>query len=118
MLAHARSSLPPASHQELRLLMYEVEAAKNRFSNRSGFSPAQRQIGQWPRVPSLLMSDELIDPALQSQNNTEDYLKQMQMREIAQEAFVAQKALKARPRVQRDWKPGDLVHVYRVMRQR
>ena len=49
----------------------------------------------------------------------------MQMREIAQEAFVkanahrvAQKALKARPRVQRDWKPGDLVYVYRVMRQR
>ena len=72
MLAHARSSLPPASHQRLRLLMYEVEAAKNRFSNRSGYSPVQRQIGQWPRVPSSLMSDELLGPALQSQADADE----------------------------------------------
>ena len=43
--------------EELRTLMVEVEQAKNRYLNRSGFSPVQRQTGQWPRVPGCLLDD-------------------------------------------------------------
>ena len=71
------------------------------------------------------MSDEAIDPTLQSQNNSDDYIKMLQMREVAQEAFVkansrdaARRAMRARPRTQRSWKPGDLVYVYRILRER
>ena len=42
MLQHVRSSMPPTSQEELQQMVQEVEAAKSRFSNRSGYSPTQR----------------------------------------------------------------------------
>ena len=51
LLEKARSEVVLTCEKELRLLMQEVEQVKNRYSNRSGFSPVQRQIGQWPRSP-------------------------------------------------------------------
>ena len=51
LLAKARQEVVVTEERELRLLMQEVEQTKNRFSHRSGFSPVQRQIGHWPRVP-------------------------------------------------------------------
>ena len=68
MLEKGREEMPPTSRDELGALLHACEAAKNRFSNRSGFSPTQRQIGHWPRMPSSLLSDEAIDPALQSRD--------------------------------------------------
>ena len=125
MLEKGRSQMPPATMEELRHMLYACECAKNRYSNRSGYSPTQRQIGQWPRMPSSLMSDEEVDPALQSQNSTAEFEKLMGMRRVAQEAFMkvacqeaATRALKARPRLQRSFKAGDLVYVYRVLRQK
>ena len=49
---------------KLRRLMQKVESVKNRFANRSGFSPTQSRIGQWPRAPTDITSDEVIDPTL------------------------------------------------------
>eukprot|EP00435_Cladocopium_sp_Y103_P039402 s1944_g10.t1 len=125
MLEKGRSQMPPATMDELKHMLYACECAKNRYSNRSGYSPTQRQIGQWPRMPSSLMSDEEVDPALQSQNSTSEFEKLMEMRRVAQEAFMkvacqeaAARALKARTRLQRSFKAGDLVYVFRVLRQR
>eukprot|EP00434_Breviolum_minutum_P024807 symbB.v1.2.021909.t1/scaffold1920.1/size100294/3 len=56
LLEKARSEIVLTNQEELKLLMQEVEAAKNRFSNRSGFSPVQRHIGQWPRCPSEILN--------------------------------------------------------------
>ena len=93
--------------------------------NRSGYSPVQRQIGQWPRLPGSLMSDETIDPALQAQGTSDAFDKLLEIRQVAQEAFMklasreaAAKSLKARPRLQRTFRSGDLVYVYRVLRKR
>ena len=58
LLEKARSEVVVTSREELQVLMIEVEQAKNRYSNRSGFSPVQRQIGHWPRVPGSIMSDQ------------------------------------------------------------
>ena len=80
--------MPPTSREELGALLHACEAAKNRFSNRSGFSPTQRQIGHWPRMPSSLLSDEAIDPALQSQGHTDEFEKTLEMRRVAQDAFM------------------------------
>ena len=125
MVEKCREEMPPTSLMELKQLLYACENAKNRYSNRSGYSPTQRQIGQWPRMPCSLMSDEELDPALQAQNCTDDFMQLMEMRRVAQQAFVkvssqdaAAKALKARPRVHRSFSPGDVVYVFRSLRKR
>ena len=125
MLEKSRGEMVPGTPEELLHLLHACECAKNRYSNRSGYSPTQRQIGQWPRMPSSLVSDEEIDPSLQAQNCTDDFEKLMEMRKIAQDAFMklncseaAVKALKARPRLQREFKAGDVVYVYRALRKR
>ena len=124
MLEKSREELPPTSQEELVQMLYACENAKNRFSNRSGYGPTQRQIGQWPRMPSSLLSDEEIDPALQSQNNTDAFQRLMEFRQVAMEAFAkassreaAARALKARPRVQLSFDAGEVVYVYRVLRR-
>ena len=125
LLEKSREEMPPTSRHELVHLIYACEAAKNRFSNRSGYSPAQRQIGQWPRMPSSLMSDEELDPTLQAQHRVDDFEKLMEMRRVAQDAFMktasreaAARAVKARPRVQRTFKAGDVVYVFRSLRKK
>ena len=125
IIAKARESASLESLDELRLLLNECEGSKNRFMNRSGYSPVQRQVGQWPRMPGSLMSDEVLDPALQTQDTSDEFDKLLTLRKLAQEAFMklscqraADKAVKARPRLQRVFKVGDLVYVYRVLRQK
>ncbi len=125
MIEKSREELPPASFEDLVHILNACECAKNRYSNRSGYSPTQRMIGHWPRVPSSLMSDEDIDPTLQAQSCTEEFERLMEMRRIAQDAFMkvashqaAAKALKARPRIQRTFQAGDLVYVFRSLRKR
>lgn len=125
MIEHARAAASIESNQDLRLLLQECESAKNRFMNRSGYSPVQRQIGQWPRLPGSLMSDEFLDPALQLQNTSDEFDRLLELRRLAQEAFVelaskdaAVKSLKARSRIQRIFKAGDVVYVYRALRRR
>ena len=124
-MGQARSEMVVTSMEELRLLMQEVEAAKNRFSNRSGFSPVQRQIGQWPRCPSEIMSDDVIDPTLVSGALVDDMERLHEMRRIAQKVFIekntrqaVQKVIRGRARTSVEFKPGDYVYVYRVYRLR
>lgn len=83
MIEKSREEMPPEDLRDLAQILYACECAKNRFSNRSGFSPVQRQIGQWPRMPSSLMSDEALDPALQVQGSCEDFRKLMEIRRVA-----------------------------------
>ena len=125
LIEKCRSEWPPSNMNELVVLLRECECAKNRFSNRSGFSPMQRMTGQWPRMPGNLMSDEVLDPALQADNHTDAFQKLLEVRQAAQQAFMklanqraTSKALAARPRVQQNFKPGDLVYVYRAMRRK
>ena len=125
LLDKARSEVVVTSTAELRLLMQEVEQAKNRFSNRSGFSPVQRQIGQWPRCPTEILSDDVLDPTLVAGAMVDDLERLHEMRRVAQKAFVesnarraVQRTLQARGRTTEEFKPGDYVYVYRVHKPR
>eukprot|EP00435_Cladocopium_sp_Y103_P018800 s2487_g4.t1 len=125
ILEKARSEEVITTQQEMDALMREVEQAKNRYSNRSGFAPVQRQIGQWPRVPHCLLSDDHLDVSLVDGALVDDMEKLHRMRSIAQKAFVevnaqvaVKKALHARPRTWENYEAGDLVYVYRVPRAR
>ena len=125
LISKCRAEMPPTSYNELVVLLRECECAKNRFSNRSGFSPLQRMIGQTPRIPGNLMSDEVLDPALQAENHTDAFQKLLEVRQNAQQNFMKlanqramSKAVAARPRVQQHFTPGELVYVYRVLRHK
>ena len=125
ILEKARSEVVIGSKRELSLLMKEVEQAKNRYSNRSGFAPIQWQIGHWPRIPNAILSDNVVDPALVDGMCVDDMERLHQMRRVAQKAFSelnakegVQRALQARPRVWREYQAGDLIYVYRVPRAR
>ena len=125
LMEKARSEVVITNDQEMKSLMREVEQAKNRFSNRSGFSPVQRQIGQWPRVPTSILSDEGIDPSLVEGMVVDDLERLHEMRRVAQKAFVetnarsaVRRTLNARARPWQDYAVGELVYVYRVPRAR
>ncbi len=125
LLEKARLETVLTDERELKLMMQEIEMVKNRYSNRSGFSPVQRQIGQWPRAPTELMSDEAIDPLLVSGALVDDLERLHDMRRIAQKAFVEGNAREAVKKIERTrsrtsvrFEAGDYVYVYRVHRQR
>ena len=120
LLEKVRSEVVIQSTRDLKQIMVEVEQAKNRYSNRSGFAPVQRQIGQWPRLPTSIMSDEAVDPTLLNGVITDDLEKLHHMRTIAHKAFCEhnakstfRRALRARPRVWVDYKAGEYVFVFR-----
>ncbi len=111
----------PVSSEEWKTCVFAVEAAKNRLYNRSGFSPAQRQIGANIRLPGTLASDDNLDPSLLVQSAGEEMRRMLQIRQVAMEAFVKhsakaalQRAGHARSRVVKEFKLGETVYVYRV----
>ena len=54
--------LSPSSPVALQHLAMECNAAKNRLSNRSGYSPLQRVFGIGHRLPADLTSDDVYAP--------------------------------------------------------
>ena len=116
-----REEDPPSNLEEWKACIYAVEAAKNRMYHKSGFSPAQRQLGENVRLPGTLGSDDVYDPALLVAGAGEQVRRILEMRRKAMEAFVRcsaeeaiSRASKARPRVVREFLAGDLVYVYRT----
>ena len=82
--------------------------SRNRYYNRSGFSPMQRVFGTTQRLPGSILSDDPIDPALLSTNPIADYQRSEEMRVAATRAWAAtdsrrrlKRSLKARHRVAR-----------------
>ena len=64
VLGKVKDQMNPGDYDEWVQCLNAVEAAKNRLFNRSGFSPAQRQLGQNLRLPGSLMSDDKLEASL------------------------------------------------------
>ena len=121
IFAKVREEMSPSGFDEWAACVYAVEAAKNRLFNRSGFSPAQRQLGANIRLPGALATDDPLDPKLVVNAAGESMNRTLAMRQSAMEAFLrctskeaVMRAKSARNRVQREFNPGDVVYVYRV----
>ena len=84
----ARENTYIGSWEEVKTLMYAVECAKNRYGNRSGFSPMQRQIGHNLRLPGSLLSDDSLDPAMVVASADAEMKKALEIRAAAQEAYI------------------------------
>ena len=57
LIDKCRAELPPTSMTELVLILRECECAKNRFSNRSGFSPSYAE-DDWAMAENSWKFDE------------------------------------------------------------
>ena len=121
----ARDSTHVSSWEEIKTLLYEVESAKNRYGNRSGFSPMQRQIGHNMRLPGSLLSDDFLDPKLVVQSSGEEMKRVLEIRQAAQEAYIKSqtevalsRAKNASTRSQIEFAAGETVYVYRQPKER
>ena len=97
--------------------------ARNRYFNRSGYSPNQRVFGTNHRLPDSLLSDDAIDPALLCENPSADFQRAEEMRAAATRAWAAldsrtrmQRSLRARHRTHHTFTDGALVFVWRQPR--
>ena len=113
----------PVTRTEWTALGALCVQARNRFQNRSGYSPTQRVFGISQRLPNSLLSDDAIDPALLSENPMTDFQRAEEMRASAQKAWAEldsrtrmKRALGARHRIAHNFSEGQLVFVWRQPR--
>ncbi|CAE8697324.1 unnamed protein product [Polarella glacialis] len=108
---------------EYALALCETAAGRNRYYNRSGFSPNQRVFGHNVRLPASLISDDAFDQELLSSHADDEVKRAWEIRDLAQAAWLKHndvealhRATRARSRTQ-DVKPitvGDWVYVWRA----
>ena len=110
----------PENYKEWRALGLAVNASRNRYNNRSGFSPMQRVFGFNTRLPASLTSDDVIDPVYMYDNASSDFKRSVEIRNAATRAWAAldsrdrlRKGLKARHRLVENFTEGDMVYVWR-----
>ena len=116
----ARDEADPQKDDELNVLKDECLSAKNRYTNRSGFSPMQRVYGYTHRRPSALTSDDAIEPHMLSSSPIREHQRALDVRLAAAKALMTLDAKErvakvgaARGRVPYEFEDGDLVFVYR-----
>lgn len=80
--------LLPTNEAEWKECIPSLESAKNCMFNRSGFSPAQRQLGHNIRLPASLGSDDPYDPALVLHAAGSEVQRTLKLRHLATHAFV------------------------------
>lgn len=105
-----------SSQAEWEECLRSVEAAKDRLFNRSGYSPAQRQLGQNLRLPGSLGSDDPFEVGLIQGSANEEMARTLNIRQAALESFIrysteasVRKAAHARTRSTREFHPGEVV---------
>ena len=100
----------PSSSVALQRLAMECNAAKNRLSNRSGYSPLQRVFGIGHRLPADLTSDDMYgpDPIYDLAATDASFEESRQIREAAMKAHAEvsirdriEDSVRARPRTLR-----------------
>ena len=106
--------------EEWKMCIYAVEQSKNRLFNKSGFSPAQRQLGANLRMPGSLSSEDPYDAVLMRGTASQEMQRTLQIKEAAMEAFIKHttadsisRASKARARTTQNFQKGDVVFVFR-----
>ena len=76
----------PQSEGETNLTIATVTGQKNRYSNRSGFSPHQRVFGSNARLPGVLLSDDLISPEMLSADPSAEFQRAEAIRTVVARA--------------------------------
>ena len=93
MLATERCE--PADGEEQEALIWQCVEAKNRYANRSGFTPQQRVFGRTTRLPRSMLSDDIIDPDILAIAGKCDFAKANEMRAAAMKAYLEDETIMA-----------------------
>ena len=110
------------TEDDFNLALASALDARNRFTNRSGYSAHQRVFGSSLRLPGCLLSDDPIDRAAVSSDPSTEFERAAEIRKAAQQALfrhsdksAVQRAALARSRVQPKYhiREGDIVFVWR-----
>ena len=113
----------PSSPAALQRLAMECNAAKNRLSNRSGYSPLQRVFGIGHRLPADLTSDDVYapDPIYDLAATDAGFEESRQIREAAMKAHAEvsirdriKESVRARPRTQTILRADDVIMVWKT----
>ena len=119
----ARRKEAPTNESEFETLGVQCCSIRNRYNNRSGFSPMQRVFGFSHRLPNSLLSDDPIDPEYLSESPLSDFQRSEALRRAATRAWASmdsrtrlQKVLRARHRTPQTFTEGQLVFVWRQPR--
>ena len=119
----ARRKEAPTNDSEYQTLGLLCCSIRNRYNNRSGFSPMQRVFGFTHRLPNSLLSDDPIDPQYLSENPLSDFQRSEALRRAATKAWISldskvrlAKVLRARHRIPENFVEGQLVFVWRQPR--
>ena len=119
----ARWMHSPSSSVALQRLAMECNAAKNRLSNRSGYSPLQRVFGIGHRLPADLTSDDVYgpDPVYDLAATDASFEESRQIREAAMKAHAEvsirdriEDSVRARPRTQTVLRADDVIMVWKT----
>ena len=107
----------------LQRLAMECNAAKNRLSNRSGYSPLQRVFGIGHRLPADLTSDDMYgpDPIYDLAATDASFEESRQIREAAMKAHAEvsirdriEDSVRARPRSRTVLRADDVIMVWKT----
>ena len=109
------------TEEELQIAVASTQVARNRYYDRSGFSPYQRVFGYSPRLPAALLSDDYLDRELHL-DQEDTMARAREIRDAAAKAWMrsqdnnaVRRADKANTRMTdlKDFKPNDTVYVWR-----
>ncbi|CAJ1446793.1 unnamed protein product, partial [Effrenium voratum] len=109
------------TEEELQIAVASTQVARNRYYDRSGFSPYQRVFGYSPRLPAALLSDDYLDRELHL-DQEDTMARSREIRDAAAKAWMRSQDNNAVRRADRantrmtdlkDFKPNDTVYVWR-----
>ena len=116
--------MTPTTKDAERKIIAECNASRNRQYNRSGYSPLQRVFGIGHRVPADLTSDDqyVPDAVYDLAASDASFEESRRIREAAMKAFAelairerVEDSVRARPRTVTEFKPDDVVVVWKTV---
>ena len=120
ILVKVLDQVQPKSKEEFETCVVQTANAKNELLNQKGLSPCQLVFGRNPRVPGDLLQESpcpvagttpLHDPAVARAQSIRAQARTSLV--MAQDNASLRTALNARPRVERDFLPGDYIAYWR-----
>ena len=123
ILQKVLDQVQPRTREEYEQCVTQTGNAKNELINQKGLSPCQLVFGRNPRIPSDLMQEFPCPVAATTPLHDEAAERARAIRAQARVSLVMSQddaslrtALNARPRVEREFLPGDLVAYWRTQK--
>ncbi len=126
--------MEPQTREEMESIIHEAVGPKNRYFHRGGFSPYQLVIGENPRLPKELLSDEAIDEvglehlsgtAADTDTAAAAFSRKHQVRQPARQNLMRMEAksrvaeaVASRASTPNNFSPGQWVYVWRKVKGR